>query len=182
MVFRKSNLNSHLERVDLSVNPEKPWAVAHTRARHEKKLCERLADREIRHYLPLAVNVSRASERVRHYENPLFPGYVFVSCHPEEKADVLRTSCVAAIIPVLDQEELTDQLRCIQTALRNAKAVRPCEYVTAGTRVRFVKGPMAGIEGMVVRRKGDFRLVMNVEIIRRTVEVEADIEDVEPVS
>ncbi len=177
----KSNLNLLQESVPIELYQDKKWIVAHTRARQEKKLAEFLIMKGITCYLPLTVNVSRASNRTRYYENPLFAGYLFLACQPEEKGLVLVSSCISTLIPVPDQEELVTQLHSIQTALIHAKCVKPCDDIDAGTRVRFKKGPLAGIEGMIIRRKNLFRIVLTISILRRTVEVEADIEDVEPI-
>jgi NADH:ubiquinone oxidoreductase subunit K len=41
---------------------------------------------------------------------------------------------------------------------------------------------MAGVEGVLVRKKNEFRVVLSLEMIMRSVAVEVDADDVEPIS
>ena len=41
---------------------------------------------------------------------------------------------------------------------------------------------MAGVEGLLVRKKNDFRVVLTLDTIMRSVAVEVDADDIEPVS
>jgi transcription antitermination factor NusG len=70
-------------------------------------------------------------------------------------------------------------------ALRNSLAHRvPAEshpYLRAGHRVQVVSGPLAGTEGILVRKKDKLRVVISIEAIRRAVAVEIDQSDIEPI-
>jgi len=46
--------------------------------------------------------------------------------------------------------------------------------------VRIIGGPLAGFEGLLVRKKGDLRLVLSVGLIQRSVMVDVDATDIEP--
>jgi hypothetical protein len=59
--------------------------------------------------------------------------------------------------------------------------MEPHPYLQAGRRVRLRRGPMAGLEGILLRRKDGLRLVVSIEILMRSVAVEVDEADVEPV-
>ena len=59
--------------------------------------------------------------------------------------------------------------------------LEPHPYLSAGRRVRMKSGPLAGMEGVLLRRKGSFRLVISIELIQRSVAVDADVADVEAV-
>ena len=45
-------------------------------------------------------------------------------------------------------------------------------------RVKY--GPLAGAQGILVRRKDKFRVVLSIDLIMRSVAVEVDEADVEP--
>jgi hypothetical protein len=47
--------------------------------------------------------------------------------------------------------------------------------------VRIKTGSMAGVEGILVRKKNEFRFVLTLEVIMRSVAVEVDANDLEPV-
>lgn len=59
--------------------------------------------------------------------------------------------------------------------------VEPHPYLKVGERVRITAGPMAGVEGILVRKKNEFRFVLTLDAIMRSVAVEVDASDLEPV-
>jgi len=50
-----------------------------------------------------------------------------------------------------------------------------------GQRVHIRFGPLAGANGILVRRKDKFRVVLSIDLIMRSVAVEVDEADIEPV-
>jgi transcription antitermination factor NusG len=48
----------------------------------------------------------------------------------------------------------------------------------AGDRVRLEDGPLAGIEGILLREKSQFRVVVSIELLQRSVAVEIGRESV----
>ena len=53
----------------------------------------------------------------------------------------------------------------------------PCDpypYLTEGRWVRVVRGPLAGLSGILVRKKGKHRLVVSIDILQQSVAVEID--------
>jgi len=59
--------------------------------------------------------------------------------------------------------------------------MEPHPYLSVGRRVRVSSGPMQGLEGIIVRRKDRCRLVFSLALIMRSVAVEVDESDVEPI-
>lgn len=57
----------------------------------------------------------------------------------------------------------------------------PYPYLVAGERVRIRTGSMEGMEGILVRRKNELRVVLTLDLIQRSVAVEVDAKDVEPI-
>ena len=57
----------------------------------------------------------------------------------------------------------------------------PHPFLNAGDPVRIVAGPLAGLEGILIRRKQEFRLVLSVHIIMRSVAIEISEFDIEPI-
>ena len=55
--------------------------------------------------------------------------------------------------------------------------MEPHPYLQAGRRVRVRSGAMAGLEGILLRRKEGFRLVLSIEMLMRSVAVEIDEAD-----
>lgn len=163
---------------------EPRWYAAYTCANHEKRVAEQLGVREVEHFLPLYSSVRRWKDRRVMLELPLFPGYVFVRMAMGDRLQVQTVPGVARLVgfdgtpAALPDEEIG----ALRTSLGSAVGAEPHPYLTAGRRVRMRSGPLAGMEGVLLRRKGSFRLVISIELIQRSVAVDADAADVEVVA
>jgi transcription antitermination factor NusG len=58
--------------------------------------------------------------------------------------------------------------------------VSPWPFLSTGQRVLIEKGPLAGVEGLLVSIKKIFRLVVSVNMLQRSISVEVDREAVRP--
>ena len=72
------------------------------------------------------------------------------------------------------------EIEALRSGLLERK-IEPHPYLTVGERVRIKAGVMAGVEGVLVRKKNDFRVVLSLDAIMRSVAVEVDEHDIEPV-
>ncbi len=163
---------------------EPRWYAAYTSANHEKRVAEQLAQRSVEHLLPLYQTVRRWKDRRVCLQLPLFPGYVFVRLALRDRLQVLQVRGVAKLVgfngtpTALLQEEI-DALR---TSLASGVRAQPHPYLTMGRRVRVKAGPLAGVEGILVKRKNRARFVVSVELIQRAMAVEIDEGDLEAVT
>ncbi len=159
------------------------WFAVYTTARHEKKVAQHLTQREIEHYLPLYRSNRKWSDGSRvTLELPLFPCYLFVHIHRSQRVRVLDIPGALAIVggtggePVPLPDEAIDALRS-GLHLRRAE---PHALLAVGQRARIRTGALAGMEGIVVRRKNTLRVVLTLEHIQRSIAVEVATEDLEP--
>jgi transcription antitermination factor NusG len=134
-------------------------------------------------FVPLYRSVRRWKDRRKQLELPLFPGYVFVHMALRDRLQVLQLQGVVhfvsfhgkpAPLPTFEIEALRNGL------VRNVLA-EPHPYLKIGRRVRIHNGPMAGMEGVLVRRKDKFRVVLAIHLIQRSVAVEVDEAEIEPI-
>jgi len=115
---------------------------------------------------------------------PLFPGYVFIRIPRSERRSVLTVPGAVAVVggtggepaPVPDAT-----IDALQTGLRQRLA-QPHPPMTAGQRARIRSGALAGFEGIVVRSKNGFRVVLTLEHIMQSYAVEVDLNDLEPLT
>jgi transcription termination/antitermination protein NusG len=159
------------------------WYAAYTCANHEKRVAEQLGVREVEHFLPLYASVRRWKDRRVTLDLPLFPGYVFVRISLRDRLQVQQLPGVARLIgfngaPTALPETEVEALRA---SLEAGVRAEPHPFLTVGRRVRIKTGALAGMEGVLLRRKGSFRLVISIELIQRSVAVDADAADVEAV-
>lgn len=156
------------------------WYAAYTCANHEKRVAEQLASRGIESFLPLYEAVRRWTDRRVKLRLPLFPGYVFVRMPLTERLRVLQLSGVARLVgfgekPVALPEHEIDGLR---RGWQGDVTMEPHPYLNEGHRVRILRGPLAGIEGVLLRKKNSLRLVLSIDLIMRSVAVEVDAADI----
>jgi transcription antitermination factor NusG len=169
----------------LAVNRlQKRWYAAHTRANHEKRVAEQLDRRAVEHFLPLYQSVRKWADRRKRLEIPLFPGYIFVRLPLQERLRVLEIPSVARLVGFdnLPAALPDDEVEALRNGLTGQSRAVPHPYLKVGRRVRIIRGPLEGCEGILLRNKGDLRVVLSVDLIMRSVAVEVGAEDIVPVS
>jgi transcription antitermination factor NusG len=152
------------------------WFVAYTKARHEKKAASYLQMKDVEVFLPLYKTTHLWNGRRAVLQLPLFPGYVFVRTSLQDRLRVLEAPSVLQLvntkglpIPLPDAE--VEQLRsCLSLGLE----AEPVSYLNTGDMVRIAEGPLAGWNGRVIRRDGEMRFVLSVDLIMRSVEVKIE--------
>jgi transcriptional antiterminator NusG len=157
------------------------WYAVYTRAHHEKKASEELSQRGVENFLPLYRTARRWSDRRVDLELPLFPGYVFVHLALQDRLRVLQVPGVVRLVGFggLATPLPIEEIEVWRGALDGQLRIAPHPYLRVGRRVRLKRGPLAGMEGFLLRRKGNFRVVILIELIQRAVEVDADEPDLE---
>lgn len=154
--------------------------MAHTRSRHEKALAADLAANEVAYFLPMVERTLIVRKRRFRGMMPLFPGYVFFAGDGSARYRALSTSHVANVIAVVDQERLVEELAQIERALSSPAGLDPFPYLKEGLRCRIKAGPLAGVAGLIVRRGGITRLVLQIEMLGQAVATEIAPELLEP--
>ena len=162
---------------------EPHWYAAYTCANHEKGVARQLERRSVECFLPLYESVRRWKDRRVRLELPLFPGYVFVQLALRDRLRVLEIPGVVRLVgfngfptalPHAEIDALRDGLKCYLRA-------EPHPFLKTGLRVRIKRGPFAGMEGILVRRKGNLRVVLSLDLIVRSIIVDIDSADVNPI-
>jgi len=173
----ESELEVHdqMWKCELAV-PEAParWVVLHTRPRCEKKLCRYCDELRAPVYLPQIRKVHRYGARVREFENPLFPGYVFCILKPEQDAGMKQSQYVANLLQVFEQDQLVRDLQQIEIALKAEKVVEVLPYLKKGNLVRIKSGQFKDFEGVVEHMHGKTRMVINITMINYSMAIEVD--------
>ena len=157
------------------------WYAAYTTANHEKRVAEQLAVRSVEHFLPKYASVRRWKDRRVRLELPLFPGYVFVRLALRDRLQVLKIPGVAKLVgfngtpTALPEEEIT----ALRASLASGVRAEPHPYLTAGRRVRIKAGPLTGLEGILLHRKGNVQVVLSVDLLQRSISIDMDLADLE---
>jgi transcription antitermination factor NusG len=164
-----------------SATPTLDWFAAYTYSCQERRVAQHLFSREIEYFLPIRRHVRRWKNGCKvQIERPLFPGYVFVRIDRVDRVRVLELPGVHSIVgtgrePSPLPIEQIDMLRQ-GLELRNPE---PHPFLTVGERARICRGPLAGMTGIVIRRKNGLRLVVSLELIMKSVSVEVEEQDLQ---
>lgn len=155
-----------------------PWFALRTRSKSEQLAAAGLQAKGYEQYCPSYRVRRRWSDRTVDLLVPLFPGYIFCRLQENERVSVLSTAGVAAIIgfgsqptPIPDNE-----IEAIQAALSSGARVEPCPFLREGQRIRMGHGVLKGLEGILVKKKSEQRLVICVTLLQRSISVEVDQE------
>jgi len=174
-----------LERPDGPGLLKPQWYALYTRSRFEKKMLTELTDRQIEVFLPMREILSRWKDRKKRIWIPLFPGYIFVNQvdTPENRYRVLNIPGAVRFVGLEGHANPIpeEQIESVRRFLEVNIAIDPYPYMQVGSRVEVIAGPLKGIQGILVEKRGRFRFVIQVDLIRQAVSVEIDASDVRPV-
>jgi transcription antitermination factor NusG len=159
------------------------WYAAYTSANHEKRVAEQLGVRGVTHFLPLYPSVRRWKDRRVTLQVPLFPGYVFVRIALQSRLRVQQIPGVARLVGFDGTPAaLPDrEIETLRATLLNGVRAEPYPFLEVGRKVWLKSGPMVGMRGILIKRKSKLRVVISISVIQRSVALEADAGDVEPV-
>ena len=143
------------------------WFALRVRPRREENVAESLRSRGLEEFVPTYSGRRR-----------LFPGFVFCRFGDQNRQDALEIPGVLSIVgppesgcPIADAE-----IAQIKMILASGLPVKSRTFLRAGQRVWIRRGPLAGLEGILRRKKDDFQVVVGVEALERSVAVEINYE------
>ncbi|MGH9469058.1 MAG: transcription termination/antitermination protein NusG [Terriglobia bacterium] len=165
----------------LSPEPDARWHALYTRHQHEKMVGDMLAGKGFDIFLPLYESTRRWKDRLKTLSLPLFPCYVFVHGGMERQLQLLTTPGVHSIVAAGGRAAVIpcEEIEAVRRAVENPVHAEPHPFLKCGDWVRVKAGPLEGAEGILVRWKGAFRLVLSVEMLQKSVAVEVDASVVE---
>ena len=160
------------------------WWAIYTRHQHEKVVADMLVARGFDIFLPLYESTRQWKDRRKTISLPLFPCYLFICGGLERRSQVVTTPGVHMVLYRGDQVAMVpqDEIEAVQRALASSTGVEPHPYLKCGMRVRVIRGPIEGVQGILVRKKNLCRLVISVDMLSQSVSVEVNACDVEPIA
>jgi len=159
------------------------WYAVRVRSNYERTVSTILSSKGVEQFLPTYRSRRIWSDRIKTMDMPLFPGYVFCRIPLDARNQIVTTEGVVGIvcagrqpIPVDDTE-----IEAIRTIIQSQAPAQPWPFLKIGQTVRINRGSMAGIQGILIRVKNTWRLVVSVTLLERSVAVEIDAAFVTPV-
>src|SRR6266436_4642007 len=126
------------------------WFAVYTNSRHEKVVARQLQDRSIETFLPLYRSWHRWKDRRKLVELALFPSYVFVRIEVQRRLRVLQVPGVVNLVSFNGEPAglPEPEINALRSGLEHQVYAEPHPYLRVGRKVRVVRGPMAGAEGI----------------------------------
>ncbi len=161
----------------------KNWYALYTRPRHEKKAFDLLIEKGATAYLPLLLTVREYKTRKKKVELPLFPSYMFCEFEYKDRFTILETHGIIKIVnfngvPATVPEW---QIEAMRTVLLKPESLKLENYFKQGDLVQVMSGPFKGLQGTVVNKKGESRLVITIDGIMQSLSVNIDIDNLKTV-
>jgi transcription termination/antitermination protein NusG len=163
-----------------------PWYALWTHSHCEQLVQDQLQQKGLPAFLPRVDVWSRRRGVQRLIKAPMFPGYLFLQ-HPMDKETYLAVSRARGLVRVLGErwDRLAEIPHLEMAAIQQIDAaccrVLPFPYLKEGQRVRIVRGPLAGVEGLLVEsRAHKGLLVLSVHLLQRSVAMSVDATTVVP--
>jgi transcription antitermination factor NusG len=169
------------EREVQSPDAARSWHALYTRHQHEKPIAQILSNKGHEVFLPLYIATHRWQDRIKQLYLPLFPCYVFIRGGLDRQVQILSTPGVFTVVGWAGHPAMipNGQIEAVRQMVENFIRVEPHPYLNCGDRVGIKSGALQGLEGILVRKKNLFRLVVSIEMLGRSAAVEIDISCVE---
>jgi transcription antitermination factor NusG len=132
------------------------WFAVRVRSNCERVSATHLRERGYDQFAPSYRSERRWSDRIKEIEQYLFPGYIFCRFDPADRLRVLTAPGVVDLVGFgktperIPDEEIERVRRMVESGL----LVSPHPFLNVGQTVLIERGPLTGMEGILVEVKG----------------------------
>jgi transcription antitermination factor NusG len=170
------------ETMELLYPTQTSWFAIQTRYRYEHRIASDLSAKGLENYLPVLNEVHEWKDRKKSLEVPALGGYLFARFEPTQRnrVRVLETTGVVRLLGNQIQPEAVPdgEIESLRLSLSSGARCSRHPFLAIGTPLRMQHGPLAGLEGRLVRSANAFRLVVCVASVGQAIAVEVAREDV----
>lgn len=174
------------QECDTSIHPAAPhpWFALRIRSNYERVTLSHLRERGYQPFAPSYPVEKQWSDRVKTIEEFLFPGYVFCRFDPSDRLPVISTPGVVDMVGFGKHPEPVPEAEVerVRKMAASGLLVSPYPYVRAGQAVLIERGPLTGVEGILVESKRKIRLIVSVNLLQRSVSAEVDRSWIRPIT
>jgi transcription antitermination factor NusG len=158
------------------------WYALRVRSNFEQTTSTFLTANGQEAFLPTYRERRRWSDRMKDVDVPLFRGYVFCHMDITRRQAIVQAPgflnvvrCGTEFLPVPDAE-----IAAIRTIVSSPVFRTPWPYLCMGEKVIIDRGPLAGVEGILLEQKNERRLIVSVHLLQRSVAAEVSLDWVRP--
>lgn len=166
----------------MNLNQSNPnWHVVYTYPRAERTANIKLKEMGIISFLPLHKVVRQWSDRKKKLEVPLFPNYIFVYIFPKQRFSVLKIKELIKFVsfegrPAIVSEKIIYSLKKI---VKGDIEVSNENFNEEGIKVKIRRGQFTGAEGILIRKNGKTRLLVQIEALNTYVSIDISANSIE---
>src|SRR5258705_13377878 len=142
-----------------------------------------LRGKEYSAFSPFYRTKRKRVDRIAEIDVPLFPGYVFCYFDSNARLPILMTPGLVGVVGPGNRPEPVDEaeIASIRTLALSGHPVQPWPFLRSGQRIRLQSGPLSGAEGIFIRVKDEYHLVVSITLLQRAVSVVIEKDAVAPV-
>lgn len=160
------------------------WYAVHVRSKHDFIVNEALSRKSIETFLPVVERLRQWKDRKKVISFPLFPGYIFVNIE-NTAVDILDVQKTRGVVRILGNDKIIpipdEQIETLKYFVECKEEIDEFPFLKEGQRVKVVSGPLAGAIGIFLSKGKKGRLVLSMDILQKSVSVQVDSKDVEPI-
>jgi len=163
----------------------KSWYLIYTKPRQEALAQENLQRQGYGVYLPKVRLMRRRRGKQEAVVEPLFPRYLFIhlDTQTDNWAPIRSTFGVASLVrfgsePAQVPDELVAQLKSQEGQEGLHEWAEP--KLKVGDRVRVAEGPLKGVEGILLAKSGQERVMLLLEMLGKEVRTHLTTGQIEP--
>ena len=154
---------------------ERNWYALYTMPRTEKKVEQRLLQKNIEVYLPLIDTVRIWTDRKKKIQSPLIPSFIFIYATDEEIIESLKTQGVINIVRYLKKPaKIKDyEINNLKILLKEPNFVDIHEPIdiSNGEDVEVIRGVFMGLVAKCIRKKGKHHVIIEIKALEKKIEV-----------
>lgn len=160
------------------------WYALQVRPKWEEHASHSLSMKGYHIFSPTYISRKRRRGRVIEARVPIFPTYLFCRYQSTIRQRMIESPGVVRIVGFGDTPASVDdaEINSMQTLYYSCERAQPWHYIQDGTRVRITSGALKGVEGIFVRAKNSSRVVVNITLLQRSLMVEVDGDDLDPLT
>ncbi len=157
------------------------WHVLYTRGRHEKAVAQQLEEKKIEVYVPITKQLRQWSDRKKWIDVPLFPNYVFIRANDIILSQSLQTPGVVKIVHFAGKAAVIReiQMKRIKRIIENSDYSEiEMNENHSGLFVKIKSGPFKGLSGILLEKKGKYKLSVRIEDLNASILVEINLKNI----
>jgi transcriptional antiterminator NusG len=165
-------------------SPPLRWYALYVKSRHEFVTHDELRRKGIEVFLPSVRRQRQWKDRKKSIDFPLFAGYLFVrvAASAEIFLSVLKTKgavTLLSLVPGTPTPVSDEEIESLRILLQSGEQFDIYPNLQEGVHVSIKSGPLRGAVGVVGQRGAHYTVVVNIDILGRSLGVSFCADDIE---